>query len=115
MESKKFGRYTADVFTKDDPTLPSMVMFGDSFMSGMRKPMAENFRRSVFLNPWTTADPQLPDEIADFPAEVIEAEKPDIVIYDRWERSMLKSFSEWADEARGGAQRQANRKTLQSQ
>jgi alginate O-acetyltransferase complex protein AlgJ len=96
METKTFGQYKADVFTKDDASLPSVVMFGDSFMAGMRKVMAENFRRAVFVNPWLTATRPLSPTFTDFPAEIIEAERPDIVIYDRWERAMLLSTSEWA-------------------
>lgn len=99
METKKFGIYNADVFTKDDRSLPTMVMFGDSFMAGMRKVMAENFRRAVFVNPWLTATKPLSPTFTDFPVEIIKAEKPDIVIYDRWERAMLLSASEWASNA----------------
>jgi len=54
METKQSGGYKADVFTKEDRSLPTLVMFGDSFMAGMRKVMAENFRRAVFVNPWLT-------------------------------------------------------------
>ena len=96
METRQFGPYKADVFTKNDGSLPSLVMFGDSFMYGMRRVMAENFRRAVFLNPWTTARTPLPTTFTDFPVEVIQAEKPDFVIYDRWERAMLLSPPEWA-------------------
>jgi alginate O-acetyltransferase complex protein AlgJ len=100
METKKFGVYRGDVFTKDNASLPSMVMFGDSFMSGMRVVMAENFRRAVFVNPWRLkADRTLPSDFSDFPVEVIEAERPDIVIYERWERAMLLSPAEWARSA----------------
>ena len=95
METKQFGQYRADVFTKDDPSLPTMVMFGDSFMAEMRKPMAEHFRRAVFVNPWITATKPLSPTFTDFPVEIIEAERPDLVIYDRWERAFLLSNSEW--------------------
>lgn len=96
METKRFGPYKADVFVKNDASLPSLVMFGDSFMFGMRRAMAENFRRAVFLNPWTTATTPLPATFTDFPVEVVQAEKPDFVVYDRWERAMLLSPAEWA-------------------
>jgi hypothetical protein len=61
-------------------------------MQGMRKVMAENFRRAVFLNPWLVATDPLPKSFTDFPVEVIEAEKPDVVVYERWERSFLHGF-----------------------
>jgi hypothetical protein len=98
METKQFGGYKADVFTKDDGSLPTLVMFGDSFMAGMRKVMAENFRRAVFVNPWITeARSPLPPTFNDFPVQIIEAERPDVVLYDRWERAMLLSPYEWAE------------------
>lgn len=96
MQARRYGKYGADVFTKDDPSLPTLVMFGDSFMQGMRRPMAENFRRAVFLNPWLVATYPLPETFTDFPTEVLEAEKPDVVIYERWERSFLHTILEWA-------------------
>ena len=95
MTSQSYGVYRGDVFTKDDNSLPSLVMFGDSFMSGVRWVMAENFRRSVFVNPWRLKPgPVLPSDFDDFPVEVLQAEKPDIVIYERWERAMLLSPEE---------------------
>jgi hypothetical protein len=100
METRRYGKYGADVFTKDDPSLPTLVMFGDSFMQGMRKVMAENFRRAVFLNPWLVATYPLPETFTDFPAEVLEAEKPDVVIYERWERSFMHTILEWAPNAK---------------
>jgi hypothetical protein len=100
METKQFGKYKADVFTKDDKSLPNMVMFGDSFMAKMRRVLAENFRRAVFVNPWVTATKPLPDSFTDFPVEIIEAEKPEIVLYDRWERAFLLSPLEWSINAR---------------
>jgi hypothetical protein len=39
----------------------------------------------------------LPPPFNDFPLEVIDAERPDVVIYDRWERAMLLSPYEWAE------------------
>jgi hypothetical protein len=98
MENKQFGGYHADVFTKDELSLPTLVIFGDSFMAGMRKVMAENFRRAVFVNPWLTeAKSPLPPAFNDFPVEIIVTEKPDIVIYERWERAFLLSPNEWAE------------------
>lgn len=57
------------VFEVDDPALPKLVMFRDSFGSALLPFLAEHFRRSVFL--WQY----------DFDPAVIEAEKPDVVIW----------------------------------
>src|SRR5438105_11578807 len=100
MHNNRFGKYSTDDFRKDDPSLLTLVMFGDSFMQGMRQVMAENFRRAVFLNPWLVATYPLPETFTDFPAEVLEAEKPDVVIYERWERSFMHTILEWAPDAK---------------
>ncbi len=100
MQTKRFGKHDAAVFTKDDPSLPTLVMFGDSFMQGMRQVVAENFRRAVFINPWLVATYPLPKTFTDFPAEVLEAEKPDVVLYDRWESAFLHTILEWAPNAK---------------
>jgi len=60
------GRVALEV---DDATLPRMVMFRDSFGSALVPFLAEHFSRSVFL--WQY----------DFDPQVIEAEKPDVVIW----------------------------------
>jgi len=57
------------VLTIDDPTLPKLVMFRDSFGSALVPFLAEHFRRSVFL--WQY----------DFDPSVIEQEKPDYVVW----------------------------------
>lgn len=81
MESAAFGKHSAHVFTKNEPSLPTLVMFGDSFMFGMMRPMAEGFRRAVFVNPWLES----PSPAEQFPAEVVEKETPDLVLEQRWE------------------------------
>ena len=100
MQTKRFGKYEAAVFTKDDASLPTLVMFGDSFMQGMQKVMAENFRRAVFVNPWLVATYPLPETFTDFPVEVLKTEKPDVVVYDRWESAFLHTILEWAPNAK---------------
>lgn len=60
------GRVALEV---DDASLPRMVMFRDSFGSALVPFLAEHFRRSVFL--WQY----------DFDPQVIEKEKPDVVIW----------------------------------
>ena len=53
----------------NDPNLPTLVMFRDSFGSALVPFLAEHFRRSLFL--WQY----------DFDPAVIEKEKPDVVIW----------------------------------
>jgi len=56
--------------------LPSLVMFRDSFGEGLIQFLSENFRRSVYVG------------THNFPVEVIEEEKPDIVIHELVERKL---------------------------
>lgn len=72
-------------YTKNAPSLPTLVMYGDSFSFPMRRFMAEHFRRSVFVNPWEAQD----WEKSQFPTSFIEAERPDIVINMRIEGGIL--------------------------
>jgi hypothetical protein len=58
----------------DDPHLPKAVVFHDSFSVALMPFLSESFRRSVFA--WTS----------DFLPELIEREKPDIVIIESVER-----------------------------
>lgn len=60
------GRVALEV---NDPALPRLVMFRDSFGSALVPFLAEHFRRSVFL--WQY----------DFDPQVIEREKPDVCIW----------------------------------
>ena len=57
-----------------DTTLPKAVIFRDSFSSAAWPFLAERFQRSVFL--WEHR----------FQPHIVEAEKPDIVIYEAVER-----------------------------
>jgi hypothetical protein len=57
------------VLAVDDATLPRVVVLRDSFASAMVPLLAEHFRRSVFL--WRY----------DFAADIIEQERPDVVIW----------------------------------
>ena len=61
----------------EDATLPHLVMFHDSFADRMRRLLAENFARSVFI--WHSA----------FQPDVVAAEKPDLVLQLYVERSIL--------------------------
>jgi alginate O-acetyltransferase complex protein AlgJ len=70
-------------YTKDDPSLPTIVVYADSFGYPLKRMIAEYFRRSVFVNPFED-ERTLPDE---FPADIIERERPDYFIYLRWEHA----------------------------
>ncbi|MCG3150214.1 MAG: hypothetical protein PCFJNLEI_03694 [Verrucomicrobiae bacterium] len=71
------GRVALEV---DDPALPKLVMFRDSFGSALVSFLAEHFRRSLFL--WQH----------DFDPAIIENEKPDYVV---WEITSRRCHSAW--------------------
>jgi hypothetical protein len=58
----------------NDPRLPKVLVFRDSFAWPLIPFMAESFQSSVFV--WTS----------EFLPELIEREKPDLVIYEYVER-----------------------------
>jgi alginate O-acetyltransferase complex protein AlgJ len=62
----------------DDPALPKAVCLRDSFMQFSMMFLSENFRRIAYY--WRY----------DFPVEVIEKEKPDIVIQEITERILAR-------------------------
>jgi alginate O-acetyltransferase complex protein AlgJ len=68
-------------FTKDDPKLPTVVVYADSFGYPLKRLIAEHFRRAVFVNPFE--DEETPAD--EFPADIVERERPDYFIYLRWE------------------------------
>lgn len=65
-----------------DPSLPKAVVFRDSFASAAWPFLAERFQRSVFL--WEHR----------FQPHIVEAEKPDVVIYEVVERYQRQLFFE---------------------
>ena len=71
------GRVTLEV---DDPALPKLVMFRDSFGSALVPFLAEHFRRSTFL--WQH----------EFDRALVEKEKPDFVV---WEITSRRCHSAW--------------------
>ena len=79
----------------DRPDWPRAVFFHDSFARGMQPYAAEAFSRSVFL--WTHA----------FAPEIIEAERPDVVVFEVVERYLFALLVErpggLAPAAAGGA------------
>jgi len=62
----------------DDPSLPKAFCLRDSFMTAPQWYFSQNFRRIAYY--WRY----------DFPVEVIEAEKPDIVIQEITERRLAR-------------------------
>jgi alginate O-acetyltransferase complex protein AlgJ len=76
-ESKKLSstdRPKRLVFQVSDASLPKALILRDSFGTVLVPPLAEKFRRSVWL--WTR----------DFDFRLVDKEKPDIVIYEITER-----------------------------
>lgn len=71
------GRVALEV---NDPALPKLVMFRDSFGSALVPFLAEHFRRSLFL--WQH----------DFDPALIDKEKPDYVV---WEITSRRCHSAW--------------------
>jgi hypothetical protein len=73
------------VTTTDDPRLPTLVMYGDSFIANLWPFLAPHFRRAVFVLVWRGGAPT--DR---FPTHWIDEEKPDVVVYERWEHGMME-------------------------
>jgi hypothetical protein len=76
------GAFEITADTIDDPVLPSVVAFGDSFLDGLRPFLAENFHRTVVLRHRSVTGVQ-------FDPAVIEAERPNVVIQELVERSLV--------------------------
>jgi hypothetical protein len=77
----------------DEPGLPRLVMYRDSFSTALVPLLADHFSRAVFL--WTFAvDPAF-----------VDAEKPDIVIIEvteRYLKSLANSLDQSGDSRNGG-------------
>jgi hypothetical protein len=72
---------SAAIYTKNDPSLPTIVVYSDSYGFALQRIIAEYFRRSVFVNVFQgprSAENQ-------FPTDIILAEKPDFVVFVRSE------------------------------
>lgn len=63
-------------FTSARSEMPTAVIFHDSFIWGMRRFLSENFHRTIFA----------PHNLLYFDTELVEREKPDLVIYELIER-----------------------------
>ncbi len=72
------------VTKKSDPSLPKAVMFRDSFANDLAPHLSEHFRRIVYF--WYVAK----KDKYDFNPDVIEHEKPDIVINEAAERVFFR-------------------------
>jgi len=66
------------VLTMQDPSLPTAVVFRDSFSVALAPLLGQHFRRAVFL--WQD----------DFDASIILKEKPNLVIQELVERQLMK-------------------------
>ena len=67
----------------DDPQLPRMVMFRDSFANFLIPMLSQNFRRAVCI--WdNTFDPAL-----------VEREKPDLVLFELVERRLIEGTARY--------------------
>jgi len=69
--------------TTDDPTLPTLVMYGDSFLGNWVPLIAPHFRRAVFVLISRGGPP-----LDHFPTSWIDQEKPDFLVYERWEHGL---------------------------
>lgn len=76
--------YAIHIFEQNAPQLPTLLLLGDSFSPFMYQPLAEQFRRAVFVNPW---EPYTGCE-ATFPIDIIRREHPTFVIVERLEAGL---------------------------
>jgi hypothetical protein len=74
--------FSAQATAVDDPSLPKLVAFGDSFLGQLQPFLDESFRRSVALHHVSVQGTQ-------FDPYVLEAEKPDVVVQELVERSLV--------------------------
>ena len=78
------GHLLYEFMRTDAPSLPTLVVYGDSYIFPLMRPLAEYFRRAVFINPWET----LTGECSLFPPQFIRSEHPDIVVNLRFEKGL---------------------------
>jgi hypothetical protein len=70
------------LWTRADPTLPRAIMFRDSFGSALIPFLSEHFQRILYL--W--------QEPFQFDSEIIQRERPDVVIQEIVERKLAAPF-----------------------
>jgi len=76
-------RVAGGVTSKNDPSLPTLLMYCDSFGASLVPFLAEHFRRAVFINVWARGE-----MVQQFPVRWIEEEQPDFLVYERWEAGL---------------------------
>jgi alginate O-acetyltransferase complex protein AlgJ len=92
------GRYQQYLYTKDAPELPTLVVYRDSFGYPIRRFVAEHFRRALFVDTWTNVN----SVAGQFPGTIVERERPDFFIYERWEDGVLQPTANPPEVAAGG-------------
>ncbi len=80
------GAYNVRPFALDDPSLPTLVLFGDSFSEGLAPYLAESFRRSLFLH-------ALIPDAPSFNETLLTRIHPTIVLQELVERSLVEATS----------------------
>jgi alginate O-acetyltransferase complex protein AlgJ len=93
-DSRMLPSNTALVTETGKSALPAALVFGDSFMHGLRPFLAEHLRRGVFMLGY-----------GQFPARRIEEERPDVVIEEVVERFLRRRDVNPAGVDREAAQR----------
>jgi hypothetical protein len=78
------GGYQVHYFVQDAPDLPTLVFYGDSYTYPLMRPIADHFRRAVFINMWE----YYAGCRTVFPLQFILDERPDIVVNMRLERGL---------------------------
>ena len=74
--------FAVEAFVVDDPSLPSGVLFGDSFSVGLAPLLAESFRRLDVVRFEQSTGPQ-------FDRPLLQRLRPQIVIQEIVERSLV--------------------------
>ncbi len=80
----KYKKIRTEVYSNKNGTLPKTIMIHDSFGRGLKKFMAATFSEIIFLRDWGF----------NFFPDLIEREKPEIVIYELAERFLYRPVPE---------------------
>ena len=84
MERSNHRRHAWKVTEVDDPSLPTAVVFRDSFVTEMAPFLVEGFRRTVLVGA----------EARGFP-DLLRDERPDVIIFERAERALPYGLADW--------------------
>ncbi len=84
LERRNERRHGLRITEIDDPSLPTAVVFRDSFGGELAPFLSESFRRCVLVGAAERA-----------PLELIAEERPDVVIVERAERAILNGVIDW--------------------